>query len=128
MPDYSEFPDEDEYERIIGEANPVYRVDWDSGAPGAGADAEQIFRWGDGYIVVPSDGEDETVYPTLREAIGESELNYVTGATQEIRSSELSSEEIAALLQSREEEGSYHVLINGEPWEGDNSGNFRRAG
>ena len=128
MPDYSAFPTEDEYERIIGEANPVYRVDWDSGAPGAGADAEQIFRWGDGYIVVPSEGEDETVYPTLREAIEESGLNEVLDATQEIRSSELSSEEIAALLQVREEDRSYHILINGEPWEGDSSGNFRRAG
>jgi hypothetical protein len=127
MPDYSRFSAEDEYDRLIGEEKPVFSIHWDSGAPGAGADSEHVYRWGDGYIVLFSGGEDETVYPTLRDAIEESGMNLVTGATQEITSSQLRSEEIAALLQTDEEEESYRIVINGESWQAKGSGEFRRA-
>ncbi len=126
MPDYSRFPTEDESERLIEEKKPVYSVYWDSGAPGAGADSEHVYRWGDGYIVLFSGGGDETVYATLREAIEKAELNYVTEATQEIDSSEMSSEEIGALLRTHDE-GSYRVLINGEVWKSVGSGQFQKA-
>jgi hypothetical protein len=126
MPDYSRFPTEDEYDRLTGEEKPVFSVHWDSGAPGAGGDAEHVYRWGDGYVVLFSDGEDESVYTTLREAIEETELNYVTEVTQEIDSSEMSSEEIGALLRTHEE-GSYRVLINGELWQSVGPGRFEKA-
>ncbi|CAN5658737.1 hypothetical protein BH23GEM5_BH23GEM5_14740 [soil metagenome] len=126
MPDYSKLPTEDEYERLIEEEKPVYSVYWDSGAPGAGANSEQVYRWGDGYIVLYSDGENETVYPTLRAAIERTELYYVTEATQEISSSEMSSEEIATLLRTHDE-SRYRVLINGEAWQTEGSGGFRKA-
>jgi hypothetical protein len=126
MPDYSRFPTEDEYDRLIGEERPVFSVRWDSGAPGAGADSEQVYRWGNGYIVLFSDGEDKTVYPALREAIKKTELNFVTEATQEIGSADMSSEEIAALLRTYEE-GNYRILINGEVWQCADSSRFRRA-
>lgn len=124
MPDYSTFPPEAEYERLVEEEKPVYSVYWDSGAPGAGADSEHVYRWGAGYIVLFSDGEDETVYPSLREAVEKTDLNYVTEATQEIHSPEMSSEEIAGLLRT-DGEGSRRVLINGETWQTEGSGGFR---
>jgi hypothetical protein len=126
MPDYGRFPTEDEYERLIEEKKPVYSVYWDSGAPGVGADAEHVYRWGDGYIILSSGGEDETVYSSLRETIEKTELNYVTEATQEIHSTEMSSEEIAMLLRT-DGEGSYRVLVNGEALQTDGSGRFRKA-
>ncbi len=124
VPDYSRFPTEDEYDRLIGEEKPVFSIHWDSGAPGAGADSEHVYRWGDGYIVLPGGGEDETVYSSLREAIEQTERNYVTEATQEIHSTEMSSEEIAMLLRT-DGEGSHRVLINGETWQTEGSGGFR---
>lgn len=127
MPDFSQFPGDNEYERLIEEDQPVFAVSWDSGEAGAGAASEQVYRWGDGYIVVVSDGEDETVYPTLRDAIAETELNYINDATREITSLELSSEEAAELLQLRDLGRSYRILINGEPWQAEDSQLFRRA-
>lgn len=126
MPDYSKLPSEDELDRLIEEEEPVYSVAWDSGSPGAGAGAELVYRWKGGYLVLSDQDAADALYPTLGDAIQETELHLVTGATQKIRSSELTSEEIAAMLRTVDQ-GRYQVLINGERWATDGSGGFRRA-
>jgi hypothetical protein len=126
MTDASKLPNEDELERLLEEEEPVYSVVWDSGNPGAGAGAERVYRWKGGYLAVTDDGERDAVYPTLRNAIEGAELNRVTEATVEISSSDLTSEEIAAML-STFDEGRYQVRIHGEKWATDGSGGFRRA-
>ncbi|WP_271253604.1 hypothetical protein [Pseudanabaena sp. Chao 1811] len=119
MTKYSQFPSEEDLEALL-EEEPVYSVYWDSESLGAGADLEQVYRWGDKYIVCLSSDENTTVYSSLLEAIASNDLFNVGDVTKEIGSSELSSEEIAIRLRTLEQKP-YKILINGETWQfGDN--------
>ena len=125
MTKYSQFPSDEELETLL-EEEPVYSMYWDSKSLGAGADLEQVYRWGDKYIVCLSSDENTTVYPSRLEAIESNDLFNVGDATKEIDSSELSSDEIAIRLRTLEQD-SYKILINGEPWECDETGMFSKT-
>ena len=85
-----------------------------------------MYRWDDGFIVVFSDGVDEAVYPRLREAIEGTELNHVTDTARDMTSSEFSQRNS---LHSRcaTRQLNTQTLINGEPWQAEDSGTFRRS-
>ena len=117
MTKYSQFPSDEELEMLL-EEEPVYSVYWDSESLGAGADLEQVYRWGDKYIVCLSSDENTTIYSLLLEAIESNDLFNVGDATKEIDSSELSSDEIASHLKTLEQKP-YKILINGELWQSD---------
>lgn len=124
MTKYSQFPSDEELETLL-EEEPVYSVYWDSESLGAGADLEQVYRWGDKYIVCLSSDENTTVYSSLLEAIESNELFNVGAETKEIDSSELSSDEIASHL--RIVKGNQcKVLINGEHWQSCETGKFHK--
>ena len=99
MTKYSQFPSDEELETLL-EEEPVYSVYWDSESLGAGADLEQVYRWGDKYIVCLSSDENTTVYSSLLESIESNDLFNVGEATKEIDSSALSSDEIASHLSN----------------------------
>ncbi|MFN5657446.1 MAG: hypothetical protein ACK47D_01920 [Pseudanabaena sp.] len=124
MTKYSQFPSDEELETLL-EEEPVYSVHWDSESIGAGADLEQVYRWGDKYIVSLSSDENTTVYSSLLEAIERNDLFNVGDTTKQIDSSELSSEEIASHLRASGE-SMYKVLINDEPWQSHETGRFSR--
>ena len=115
MTKYSQFPSDEELEILLEEES-VYSVYWDSETLGTGADLEQVYRWGDKYIVYLSSDENTTVYLSLLEAIESNELFNVGDATKQIDSSELSSEEIATHIRILEQKP-YKILINGEIWQ-----------
>jgi hypothetical protein len=100
-------------------------VYWDTESLGAGADLEQVYCWGNKYIVCLSSDENTTVYSSLLEAIESNDLFNVGDATKEIDSSELSSEEIAIRLRAVEKKH-YKFLINGEYWQSHEAGKFSR--
>ena len=124
MTKYSQFPSDEELETLL-EEEPVYSVYWDTESLGAGADLEQVYRWGDKYIVCLSSDENTTVYSSLLEAIESNDLFNVGDATKEIDSSEFSSDEIASHLRTLEY-NSYKILINGELWQCKKTGKFSK--
>ena len=121
----------DKYEAVV-EANKiirygrvVYSVFWDSGGPGAGADYECVFRWRDHYATCLSFDDPMGPFDTIRAAIRAADLNFVTPATVEIQSTELTSEEIAKLLRCQLDPP-FSLRINGEPWVLSEMGKFGR--
>jgi hypothetical protein len=125
MNKYNHFPSDEELETLL-EDELLYSIYWDSESPGAGADIERVYRWGDKYIVYLSFDENKTLYSSLLEAIQSNELFNVNEATKEINSSELSSDEIAGHLRIVEE-NQYKVLINGENWQCNKAGEFYKV-
>ena len=117
---------ENEVDNIVEEGERVYYQFWDSGAPGAGADYESVYRLGESYAVYLSFDDPRGPYKTLIEAVQDADLNRVLGATKEIWSSELDANEIAGLLQCEESPG-FSLKINGEPWKLGEDGIFVRG-
>jgi len=132
MNKYNRIPNDEEMEQLMEEQEPVYSMFWDSGGPGAGADAEEVYRWGDKYIVRLSYDGYDTLYPSLLAAIEQHELFNVSDATKTINSSELSADEIGSRLRifgffDGESLAGLKILINGEPWQSDEAGKFSRV-
>ena len=128
MADTTRFPDEDELEQLIDENEPAYSIYWDSGAPGAGAETERIYRWGEGYIALLSYDVVETVFPTLRAALDATEIHGVSSATKRVNSSELSSEELVDVLEPRlQRDDEVELVVNGERWRVTKEGRFERV-
>lgn len=101
--------------KIVRYGEVVFSVFWDSGAPGAGADYELIFRWRDSYAVCLSFDEPQGPYNSLGQAVKATELNRVTEATASIDSRELSSEQIAKMLRYIGDPP-FGLRINGAIW------------
>lgn len=115
----------DDSEAIFEEGEKVYSLYWDSGAPGAGAGYESVYKWNDRYYLLLSDGDGaDEPFDTLREAIDAGELTYVNSAMQEITSTELSAAEIVAMLNNDESDPVERLTINGELWQRDASGTW----
>ncbi len=115
----------DDSDAIFEEGEQVYSLYWDSGAPGAGAGYESVYKWNGQYYLVLSDGDGEDEpFDTLREAIDAGELTYVNSATQEITSTELSAAEIVAMLNNDESDPVERLTINGELWQRDAGGTW----
>ncbi|MGI0481647.1 hypothetical protein ACN4EE_12745 [Geminocystis sp. CENA526] len=124
--DYTDISEQDEEELMQEQGEVVYSVYWDSGAPGAGAGYELIYLWKGQYVVWLTDDPDRPVYDNLTEAIMGVELNFVNDAIKEIKSTELSSEEIVELLEVYIGNNIHKLTINGEDWEVNKQGNFTR--
>ncbi|MGB3544159.1 hypothetical protein [Rubrivirga sp.] len=114
MSDLPAFPSGDEFDDLVDSVEPAYSVEWDADRPGGGG-AAHVYPWKGGYVVVSEMGDD-VVYPTLEAAITGGEVNYVTGATVSIDSTELTTEALAGMLRTFDGED-YRIEINGEPYE-----------
>jgi hypothetical protein len=89
-----------ELEAIIQEGQCVYALCWDTGEPFGGAGCERVYSLNGAYVVVLDDGEEYGPYSTLREAIAATEQLYMIGpATTEIESTQLTTEDILAVLK-----------------------------
>jgi len=102
-------------ELILEEGEIVYSLQWDSGGPAAGAGYEVVYKFRDSYWT-HSDYEGLSgPYDSLDEALSDA-FKTVTSATERIRCSELSSEEIVELLEPYVLECTKRIVINGEAW------------
>ena len=102
-------------EVIMEEGEIVYCLYWDSGSPAVGGGYEIIYKFRD-YYWSYSDYEWLTgPYPILDEALS-SALTTVTDATQSIRCSELTSEEITERLEPYDLDCTKRIVVNGEDW------------
>jgi len=66
-----------------------------------------------------------TPYPSLKEALSDTGILYVSSAINKIESSELSAEEIVININSDVDEG-YQLEINHETWVMGSSGKFEK--
>lgn len=100
-------------ELLSANEEPVYQVSYDGGAPGCSGDA-CVTKCLDAYWSYDDNGEFGGPYDTLSEALFEAHLCF-GGVTVNIDCDELSSSEIASLLQIEGEAG-LEANINGEVW------------
>ena len=109
--------DDDELvEQIVEEGKVVFSHDWDSGDPGAGAGAEEVYRWKGKFAVCSLDFGNSGPFATLDEALREQSLLTVNSATTGIDCKLITAEELIKRLEC--EEDSCAIDINGEPWVG----------
>ena len=112
-------------ELIIEEGEIVYALQWDSGGPGAGAGYEVVYKFRD-YYWTHSDYEGLSgPYDSLDEALSDA-FTTMTSATERIRCSELSSEEIVERLEPYDLECTKRIVINGEDWVVTPDGHFMK--
>ena len=112
-------------ELIIEEGEIVYALQWDSGGPGAGAGYEVVYKFRD-YYWTHSDYEGLSgPYDSLAEALSDA-FTTMTSATERIRCSELSSEEIVERLEPYDLECTKRIVINGEDWVVTPDGHFMK--
>ena len=102
-------------ETVVSEWDVVYTLAWDSGAPGPGAGVEFIYKSEGKYVAIL---EGDLIGPcdNLVDVLDQSELNLVLSGVTNIECSEMSSEELAAVLHSHNDPG-FQLLINREKWE-----------
>lgn len=105
--------------KIIEEGKIVLSHQWDSGGPGAGADAINIYRLGDQYATISDQEEHLGPYETLAGAITESDALSVTDASTSIESEEMSVEEILESLKCFCEDDPPSLTVNGSTCEYD---------
>ena len=102
-------------ELILEEGKIVYSLQWESGGPAAGAGYEVVYKFRDSYWT-HSDYEGLSgPYDSLAEALSDA-FTTVTSATERIRCSELSSDEIVERLEPYDLECTKRIVINGEDW------------
>lgn len=101
---------------MSGDADVVFSMTWDSGAPGAGAHADEVFRiegkyWAEGWL--ESGGPFDTLAEAVAALTGDDGI-YVSDCTEAIWSSEWTEDEIIARISTLEEPDA--VAINGARW------------
>jgi hypothetical protein len=100
-------------ENRLSQATSVYFNEWDSGGPGAGAEEEIVVRCGGRYWTHTSNEGFEGPYSTLAEALAADEgLTHASFATQEIRSTEMSAEDLLSHIVIHLSDGAT-LLVNG---------------
>jgi hypothetical protein len=99
----------------------VWSLFWDSEGPGAGADYELALKKGGRYFLqcthLDEDDPERGPYQTLDEAVEAGGLAQVTSATRSIRSTERTTWEIMAMLETFDfdpEDDGCPLLVNGE--------------
>jgi hypothetical protein len=118
-------------ELIFEEGEIVFRLFWDSGGPGRGADEELIYKFRDLYWPHSSDyflsGPEGFSGPfdSLDEALAE-DLFVVTDATVSVTCKELSAEELVKRLQVATEEPGHTVELNRQLWQVSPDGELKR--
>jgi hypothetical protein len=100
-------------EKGLSQATSVYFNEWDSGGPGAGAEEETVVRCGGRYWTHTSNEGFEGPYSTLAEALAADEgLTRASSATQEIRSTEMSADDLLSRIAIHLSDGDT-LLVNG---------------
>lgn len=94
----------------------VWYLGWETDSPGAGADAERVYRLDDKYYYWSSSGEDFGPFDTLQETLLENQLLQVFPATVRVDCPDLSAEEIAKMLVPDELNYGHELSINDEVW------------
>jgi hypothetical protein len=117
-------PWDDKLEEIAEDGEIVFALWWDSGAPGPGADREVVYKYQGQYFLVTSDPELYGPYGSVASAIGGFET--VGPATEGISCTEMSTEELVALLEYSGGGEEITLTINGEKWKGTLSGELIR--
>jgi hypothetical protein len=84
------------WEAAMQIACPVFSLDWDSGAPGAGAGTESVYEFAGKYFGLSSEGLWDGPYESLEDCWGRI---HVSGATTAISCWEWSEEEIIDRLE-----------------------------
>jgi hypothetical protein len=112
-------------ELILEEGEIVYDLCWDSGGPAAGGGSEVVCKFRSYYWTFSDYEGLQGPYPCLDEALS-SALTTVTDATQSIRCSELSSQEIAERLEPYDLGYTKRIVINGEDWVVTPAGDFMK--
>lgn len=110
-----EIEDEELIELIIDTGELVYEQFWDSGAPGAGADSENIYEFEGKYYIGWSFDNPVGPFDSLLAVLDESELPRVSEATVYIHCNRLPSSEIARRADVAAKPG-HEIEINGEQW------------
>jgi len=116
---------EDEFEFIKENGELVFSLEWDSGAPGAGAGIESVYRWNNKFVVSSLDDCNPGPFASLENALEANALLNVNAATRRVFSSLLPTNDLAKQLRCREM--GLTILINGETWISSATGRFRRA-
>jgi hypothetical protein len=93
----------------------VYRLFWDSGGPGAGAEYEKIYKFRDRYWPHSSVEGFSGPFDSLEEALT-GDFLAITDATVSIECRELSAAELAKRVVIYSAEPGHSVKINGEAW------------
>ncbi|HPF72477.1 MAG TPA: hypothetical protein PLX09_02625 [Xanthomonadaceae bacterium] len=102
-------------ETLIDEqGEPVYRLDWDSGSPGAGSGCECVYRFADQFWVRSSCEGFEGPFETFEAALP-GDFLVVTEATTAVSCTLWSAHELASRLNIMTDDP-HHVLLNDEPW------------
>lgn len=102
-------------ELIVNEGTCVYSLSWNTGAPG-GTGSERVYVLDGHYAVALDSGEVDGLHTSLAEAVKNHEqLSWIGPATTEVSSTELTADEVMALLVSCRniQEPSQTMIING---------------
>ena len=102
-------------ELVLEEGEIVYGLQWDSGSPAIGGGYEVVYKFRNHYWTYSDYKGLCGPYTSFDKALS-SNFTTVTEATQSIRCSELSSEEIAKRLEPYDLECTKRIVINGEDW------------
>lgn len=107
--------DENTKEEVIEHGTPVYRLYWDSGGPGAGADNEWVYAYqGSFYVSLSYEAELFGPYETLEEAAKFAELFSVNESTEEIETI-VAAEDLVKRLEYQGDRD-HTFIINGSKW------------
>lgn len=104
----------------------VWYLGWETDSPGAGADAERVYRLDGKYYYCSSSGEDFGPFNSLQETLVEYQLLQVFSTAVSIDSPKFSAEEIAKMLVPDELSYGHEFSINDEIWVFCEPGIFRR--
>ncbi len=94
----------------------VWCIAWETDSPGAGADAERIYKLDGNYYYCSSSGEDFGPFDSLQKTLLENDLLKVFPATVSVDCPELSGEQIAKMLVPYEVDYGHELSINDEVW------------
>jgi hypothetical protein len=112
--------------RILGD--PVFSLEWDSGAPGAGAGIEQVFKAEGAYFKESMDFGVGGPYDTLEEAIGYADGRVLlNGATRAIHCSEWTHHELICKLDLESHGPPDTIELNGREWELETLRQYQKA-
>jgi len=94
----------------------VWHLAWDTGSPGAGADAERVYRLDGKYYYCSSSGDELGPFDSLQEPLLDNQLLEVTSTIVSVDCPELSAEEIAKMLVPVELNYGHELSINAQIW------------
>jgi hypothetical protein len=114
-------------EKIVAQGELVYSHAYDRGEPGR-AGCDRVHRLDGRFATWTLDDGVQGPFYSLEEALGETDMGFVSRFCTAITAPELSAEQAAALLYGETQVDGHRFRINGEEWEYRAAGGFRRVG